>query len=59
VKGTTQVQPRNLKPLRTLREENLFEKYIVVSMDNRPRQIDGIQIYSWRQFLTMLWNNEI
>jgi predicted AAA+ superfamily ATPase len=59
VKGTTQVQPHDLKPLRALREENLCEKYIVVSRDERPRQIDGIQIYPWRQFLTMLWDNEI
>jgi predicted AAA+ superfamily ATPase len=59
VKGTALVQPYDLKPLRALREENLFEKYIVVSMDNRPRQIDNIQIYPWNQFLTMLWNNEI
>ncbi|MDR1962401.1 MAG: AAA family ATPase [Planctomycetaceae bacterium] len=59
VKGTGQIQPCDLKPLRALREENLFEKYIVVSMDDRPRQIDGIRIYPWRQFLAMLWNNEI
>jgi predicted AAA+ superfamily ATPase len=58
VKGTGQIQPQDLKALRALREENLLEKFIIVSMDDRQRQIDGIQIYPWHQFLTMLWNNE-
>jgi predicted AAA+ superfamily ATPase len=58
VKGTGQIQPQDLKALRAIREENLLEKFIIVSMDERQRQIDGIQIYPRHQFLTMLWNNE-
>jgi predicted AAA+ superfamily ATPase len=56
VKGTGQIQMRDLKSLKALQEENRLEKFVVVSMDDRPRQVDGIQIYPYRQFLTMLWN---
>jgi len=58
VKGTGQIQPADLKGLRALQEENKLEKFIVVSLDERPRQLGNIQIYPWRHFLTSLWNDE-
>ncbi|MCL2304244.1 MAG: AAA family ATPase [Planctomycetaceae bacterium] len=58
VKGTGQIQAADLKGLRALQEENKLEKFIVVSLDERPRRIGDIRIYPWRQFLTTLWNNE-
>jgi len=59
VKGTGQIQPTDLKGLRALKEENKLEKFVVVSLDQRPRRLGDIQVYPWRQFLTALWNNEL
>jgi len=58
VKGTGQIQPTDLKGLRALQEESKLEKFIIVSLDERPYQIGDIQVYSWRHFLTSLWNDE-
>ena len=59
VKGTGQIQPADLKGLRALQEENKLEKFIVVSLDERPRRLGDIRVYPWRQFLTALWNDEL
>jgi len=44
--------------LKALQEENKLEKFIVVSLDERPRRLGDIQVYPWRQFLEALWNDE-
>ncbi len=46
VKTTEHVNDRMLKGLRALKEEQLIEHYVVVSMDPTPRTIDGTE---WRQ----------
>ncbi len=60
VKGTSLVQDRNLKGLRALKEENIFKKYVVVSLDERARVTeDGIEILPWKTYLKKLWSGEL
>ncbi|MCX7028463.1 MAG: DUF4143 domain-containing protein [Spirochaetes bacterium] len=59
VKSATFVQEKHFSGLRALREENKFERFILVSREDRPRNIDGIEILPWREFLTKLWSGEI
>lgn len=55
VKAKENVAERDLRGLRALREEGLLEDYLVVSLEARPRTVDGIRILPWRQFLGDLW----
>jgi predicted AAA+ superfamily ATPase len=58
VKASHQVVERDLKGLLALREEGLVRKYMVVSMDPRPRQLLGIDIIPVDHFLTKLWDHQ-
>ena len=56
IKGSSLVGDKHLKGLRALKEESLFERYIVVSLDPAKRQTnDGIAIIPWKTFLEELW----
>jgi predicted AAA+ superfamily ATPase len=60
VKSTTAAAPKHMRALRALREEGLFERYIIVSRDERKRVTDdGIEIYPYREFLQELWSGTI
>ena len=59
-KATRRHTERDLKGLRTLKEEGLFERYILVCNDDYAQQTeDGIEIVPWRQFLNELWDGRI
>lgn len=55
VKTTTHVTSADLKGLRALRDEGLVKEFAVVSRDPVKRNIDGITIWPWREFLSELW----
>lgn len=60
IKGTQQIQDRQLKGLRALREEGLIRNYIVVSLDPEMRiTSDDIRIYPWDVFLKDLWAGKL
>jgi predicted AAA+ superfamily ATPase len=60
IKSSSQVTEKHLKGLRALREENIFRRFIVVSLDsNCRRTTDGIEIFPWREFLKELWAGHI
>lgn len=60
IKGTEIVQDHHLNGLRALKEEKLFKKHFIVSLDKTPRKTsDGIEILPWRIYLDRLWNNEL
>lgn len=60
IKSTELVQDKHLKGLRTLKEEKLIGKYIVVSLDTEERVTkDEITILPWTDFLRKLWKGEI
>ena len=59
VKAKRTVGARDLRGIRALREEGLFERYVVVSMEAMPREVDGIRILPWSVFLDELWAGEL
>ena len=58
VKARKNVIGRDLKGLRALREEGLFTHYLLVSMEPMAREMDGIRILPWTDFLDGLWGGE-
>ena len=59
VKSASLVGNRHLKGIRAFREEYSAKKYIVVSMDPRPRKTaDGIDILPWQVFLDRMWKGK-
>lgn len=56
VKSTDSVNEKHLKGLQTLREENIFKRYILVCREDYPRLVDGIEILPWKYFFKTLWN---
>ena len=60
VKATKRVSPGDMKGLKTLMEEGLMEKYILVCREEYPQLLDnGILILPYKDFLEKLWNGEI
>ena len=59
VKGTSLVTERHLTGIKALSEELKLKKKIVVSMDDKPRQIEDIEILPIRIFLTKLWSKNL
>lgn len=59
IKSSTEVQSHHLKGLRAFSEEFPDARLIVVSLDMRPRQVKGIEIYPALEFLTLLWAGKL
>lgn len=58
-KATADADGRHLKGLKAFREEYPTRQSIVVSLDPKPRVVDGIQVLPWKQFLEELWSGKI
>ncbi len=60
VKATELVQSKHLRGLKALKEEGLTSRHIVVSQDTKCRIIeDGIEILPWKNFIELLWSDQI
>jgi predicted AAA+ superfamily ATPase len=60
VKATTAAHAGHLKGLRAFADEHRPRRSIVVSLEPRPRLLDGgIEVLPWRDFLTALWAGEL
>ncbi|MBI5883469.1 MAG: ATP-binding protein [Elusimicrobia bacterium] len=59
IKGSEQVLSHHLRGIRAFQEEYKIKRGIVVSMDPRPRKVDGLDILPWEDFLKRLWGGEI
>lgn len=59
VKAKRVVGKRDMRGLVALREEDLFDQYIVVSMESTPRIVDDIRIMPWATFLDELWRGKL
>lgn len=59
VKAKRVVGKRDMRGLVALREEDLFDPYIVVGMESTPRAVDGIRIMPWATFLDELWRGNL
>jgi uncharacterized protein len=55
VKAKKNISPRDLRGLAALKEEKKLFYYIVVSLEERARFINGMQILPWEEFLKQLW----
>ncbi len=58
VKARENVTPQDLKSLRALAEEKNLKRYLCVSLEPRRRQVEGVVILPYRQFLEALWDGE-
>lgn len=59
VKTTDKVNDKHLKGLKLLAEENICRRYILISHDTLHRQENNIDIIHWRDFLKLLWQDQI
>ncbi len=59
VKGTEQAESHHFKGLKAFAEEYKTKRSIVVSLDPKPRIVNGIEVMPWEIFLKRLWAGEI
>jgi len=60
IKSTDLIKDKHLKGLRALKEEGVVERFAVISLDDTARVTnDGISIYPVKQFLEMLWGDQL
>ncbi|MBL8024602.1 MAG: hypothetical protein JNK54_10050 [Elusimicrobia bacterium] len=58
VKAKANVGPHDLRSLHAIKEEGPFRRFICVSLDPHPRQVDGIEILPLAHFLKALWSGD-
>ncbi|MBQ7189915.1 MAG: ATP-binding protein [Kiritimatiellae bacterium] len=58
-KATRNATKNDLRGLRAIGDEATFRHRILVSNEPRPREVDGIEILPWRNFIARLWNGEL
>ena len=59
IKAKSRISHKDLKGLRAIKEESLLKKYMLISLEDNYRQVDGIEIFPWQMFLKNLWDNAI
>lgn len=59
VKTTNRVTEKHLQGLRLLAEEQLCQRYWLVSFDKVARHQHGCEIIYWQDFLAQLWGDQI
>ena len=59
IKSTDLISEKHTKGLRSFKEEGLVRDYAVVSLDLRKRDMDGVTIYPWTDFLDRMWRGEL
>lgn len=56
IKASDRFHESMLDGLKALKEERKMRRYILVSRDPTPRQIDGIEVMGYQAFLDTLWS---
>lgn len=56
VKAKENVSTKDIKSLRALREEKQLRRYVCVCLEGRSREVDGIEILPYAEFLASLWD---
>lgn len=59
VKGSQKVKATHLKGLKAFKEEFNPRRSIIVCNEKQERNINGIEVIPWRDFLAMLWGGEL
>jgi len=58
VKAKENVSPQDLRSLRALAEEKMLKRYLCISLEARPRVVEGIRILPFKDFFEALWAGE-
>ena len=58
-KTTRSATKDDLKGLRAIGDEGTLRHRILVSDEPRPREVDGISILPWRNFIDRLWSGDL
>lgn len=58
VKAKSNVSLQDLKPLRALAEEGKLKRYLCVTLEPRRRNVEGITVLPYTEFLDRLWADE-
>lgn len=58
-KTTRSATKDDLKGLRAIGDEGAFRHRILVADEPRPREVDGISILPWREFIGLLWSGAL
>ena len=58
-KTTRTAAKDDLKGLRAITDEGTFRHRILVTDEPRPREVDGIAILPWRDFIDHLWSGKL
>ncbi len=57
VKGKATITKKDFKGLTAIKEEELLENYILVTLEDTPRKDGDIFILPWKDFITNLWQD--
>ncbi len=59
VKAKKNVDDRDLRGIRALKQEGILDHYVIVCLEDAAREKeDGVEILPWTDFLERLWNRE-
>ena len=58
-KTTRNATKDDLKGLRAIGDESAFRHRILVADEPRPREVDGISILPWLEFVNRLWAGDL
>ncbi len=59
VKGSSRIDPRDMRSIKSFKDEYRPKKAVIVSNEKKERIVDGISIMPWKDFLKALWAGEI
>ena len=59
VKGTSRVDPSELRSLRAFVADHRPHRAILVCNERAPRLVEGIEVLPWRAFLARLWGGRV
>lgn len=59
IKSTQQVNSSHLKGLKAFKEEHTDCRLVVVSLDDKPRMMNDVEIWPAKKFLEKLWGGKI
>ena len=58
IKSADHVVSNDTKGLKAFSEEHLDAKLFLLSLEERPRMLNGIEVWPVAQFLAKLWNRK-
>ncbi|HEX5011615.1 MAG TPA: AAA family ATPase [Planctomycetota bacterium] len=58
VKAKGAVSAADLRSLRAIKEERKLKRYVCVALEKRRREIEGVSVVPWREFVDGLWRGE-